>query len=122
MAAKSDWLSTRMANNKYWFARRFPVGHPRRAMSPVSQEGWRVVGAFAVALVAGILMLMFLATNGQVFWGVTISVVIIGAMSIAFVVLANVRGDHERTVEDYRNGNGRNAPPSASRTSTTQAP
>ena len=98
-----------MASNKYWFARRFPVGHPRKAMGPVSQEGWRVVGAFAVALVAGILMFMFLATNGEVFWGVTSGVVVIGGMTTAFLLLTWLRGDHERTVEDYRNGNGRNA-------------
>ncbi len=32
--------------SRYWFARRFPVGHPRNAMAPVSTEGF--VTRFAV--------------------------------------------------------------------------
>lgn len=33
-----------------WFARRFPVGNPRNAMSPVNRAGYAVVVGFVGAM------------------------------------------------------------------------
>jgi flagellar biosynthesis protein FliP len=42
-----------MPEQEYWFARRFPVGHPRNAMSPINEQGWNVVRKFIIWMVAG---------------------------------------------------------------------
>ena len=41
---------------EYWFARRFPVGNPRNAMAPVSEQGWNVVRRFIAWMVGGAIL------------------------------------------------------------------
>jgi hypothetical protein len=48
----------------FWFARRFPVGHPRNAMAPVRREGWLVVLAFVAGLIAGAVIGAWLGLAG----------------------------------------------------------
>lgn len=86
----------------YWFARRFPVGHPRKAMAPVRVEGWLVMIAFVVLLMAGAAIGAWLAVAGAPLWGV-VAFALIGLISgFGFVAIANRKGDHARTVADYR--------------------
>lgn len=88
----------------YWFARRFPVGHSRNAMSPVSREGWLVVASFMASMILGGVAFVALAVNGDVIIGA----VVFAAVSImgggAFIAAAVAKGDREHTVADYRAG------------------
>jgi purine-cytosine permease-like protein len=86
----------------YWFARRFPVGHPRHAMGPISREGWLVVLAFVLAMIAGAVIGMWLGLSGAPFWGVISFAVIAIIAGAVLIVMANSKGDHQRTVADYR--------------------
>ena len=49
---------------EYWFARRFPVGHPRSSMSPINDKGWAVVRAFVWWMAGGALGAIALALLG----------------------------------------------------------
>lgn len=99
-----------MAENRYWFARRFPVGSPRNAMSPVTPEGfrvawifvgWMVGGAVAAAalVLLGLFTVPFIAFAAPV---VFIACAIYGAWY--FISQAKNRGDHQHTVDDYKAG------------------
>lgn len=100
-----------MAESKYWFARRFPVGHPRNTMSPVSPEGWNVVWSFVRwmtggAIAAVILVIIGLYTSQ---WWVYVLAVIVYVASAAyggwyFISTAYKRGDKQNTVDDYKAG------------------
>ncbi len=92
---------------KYWFARRFPVGHPRSAMAPINREGrmafvWFMVGMFGGAILWGLLALTgsipMMILGGVVF--------IAAAVGSGWWLLAMVvrRGDTKHTVDDYRAG------------------
>jgi hydrogenase/urease accessory protein HupE len=89
---------------KYWFARRFPVGHPRNAMAPISREGWLVVVAFVASLAIGALGFLGLALSGSLLLGVAIFVVLAASGLGLFVSLASRKGDAQHTAEDYRAG------------------
>jgi len=89
---------------KYWFARRFPVGHPRNAMGPVSREGWLVAWAFVASMVIGGLGFLGLALSGSPLLGVVIFVVLAASGMGLFIGLASRKGDAQHTVEDYRQG------------------
>ena len=93
-----------MVEQKYWFARRFPVGHPRNAMAPVSTEGWLLVASFAADLAVGALLWLYLASIGQAVFGIIafIALAIMGAGML--IVFAGSRGDQQHTVEDYKAG------------------
>jgi hypothetical protein len=106
-----------MSENKYWFARRFPVGHPRNAMAPVTPEGFKVAWTFVWWMVGGAIVAM--ALLGLAGWstyasgfGAT-SWVLLGLAPIIFIACsiygawyfisqAQNRGDHNHTVEDYK--------------------
>ena len=108
-----------MADHEYWFARRFPVGHPRNAMSPVTPEGFRVAWTFVWWMVGG--AVAWLVLGGLAAWSITASgigplawvlgvlgpVVFIGCAIYGawhFITQAQNRGDHNHTVEDYKAG------------------
>jgi hypothetical protein len=88
--------------SEFWFARRFPVGHPRNAMGPVTREGWLVVFAFVAALVAGAVIGMLLGFGGAPFSGVAAFAALGIVAGLAFIMIAKHKGDHQRTVADYR--------------------
>ena len=100
-----------MTENKYWFARRYPVGHPRNSMSPVRPEGWRVVWSFvgwmtggAFAAIAFVLAGLYL---GQWWLYIAAVVVYVGCTIYGAWLListASKRGDRNNTVEDYKAG------------------
>ena len=89
---------------KYWFARRFPVEQVKAdRMAPVNSEGWAVVAFFVGCMVAGAVgLFVFSFAYREPFIGVVTMVIfaIVGAGT--FTWLANVRGDKQHTVDDYR--------------------
>jgi hypothetical protein len=91
-----------MAENAYWFARRFPVGHPRNAMAPVSREGRLVALGFLLGMMVGGVGFVGLAISGLPIPGVLFFVVLAALSGWAFIKAAVSRGDHQRTVDDYR--------------------
>lgn len=88
-----------------WFARRFPVGHPRNAMSPVRREGYLVVALFLTAMALGAAAFAALALLGLFFAGIVIFAALAALGAGAFIWLAHVKGDRARTVADYRKTN-----------------
>lgn len=100
-----------MAENKYWFARRFPVGHPRNAMAPVSPEGWRVVWTFVGWMTGGAFAAIALVLVGLYLdqpWAYVVAVFAYVACTMYggwyFLNTAISRGDHNHTVADYKAG------------------
>lgn len=99
-----------MAENKYWFARRFPVGHPRNAMSPVTPEGFAVVKTFITWMIGGALLAVILLALGFTvvpYAWILAPVVFVGCTvygAWTFISQAQGRGDHQHTVEDYKAG------------------
>ena len=99
-----------MADNKYWFARRFPVGHRRNSMSPVTPEGFRVAWTFVAWMVGGALLAAILLALGLTvvpwLW-IAAPIVFIACAAHggwSFISAAQGRGDHQHTVEDYKQG------------------
>lgn len=101
-----------MANTEYWFARRFQVGHPRNAMSPINEQGWNVVRKFIVwmaggAIVAAVVAVIFaLWVPVPFLWiaGLLIFPLAAAYAGYSFIAAAQGRGDHNHTVEDYKAG------------------
>jgi drug/metabolite transporter (DMT)-like permease len=108
-----------MAENTYWFARRFPVGHPRNSMSPVTPEGFRVawtfvwwmVGGAAAAIVLCLLAAWLGASSGfgPLSWVLfaLAPIVFVGCAAYGawyFITTAMKRGDTQHTIDDYKNG------------------
>lgn len=99
-----------MSEGPYWFARRFPVGHPRNAMSPVTAEGYGVVKRFIAAMVGGALVWVVLGiAAAMVHWSLAIvgGLVFVAAAAYGgwyFISQAQGRGDSQHTVEDYKAG------------------
>jgi hypothetical protein len=89
---------------EYWFARRFPVGSPRNAMSPVHWKGYAVVAAYVTLLVLGGVGFAWLGASGKLIAGATIFAVAAVVGASLFIGLSNVKGDKTRTVADYRKG------------------
>lgn len=96
-----------------WFARRFPVGHPRNAMAPVSPEGRRVArdfigGMVGAAVLAGLLLVVGFAAGSVVAF--ILAPLVFAALALGaglyFIRMASAHGDMTRTVEDYRRMGG----------------
>jgi membrane protein implicated in regulation of membrane protease activity len=91
--------------NRYWFARRFPVGQPGDRMDPVSREGWMVVWVFAAALVAGfVALLVFTLAFQKPLIGFIILLVLTSLGMTALLMLSKQRGDHKHTAAEYKAG------------------
>lgn len=102
-----------MAENRYWFARRFPVGHPRNAMGPVTTEGWNVVWSFVRWMTGGAIAAVVLVVLGLYLnqWWLYVAAAVVYVACTAyggwyFISTASKRGDQTRTVEDYKAGRG----------------
>ncbi|WP_395648169.1 hypothetical protein [Terricaulis sp.] len=91
----------------YWFARRFPVGNPRNAMSPVNWKGYLATLAFVLSLGAAGVVFAWLGASGEMLKGVLIfaGAAIVG--TAAFLGVVNAKGDSSRTVADYKKGAAR---------------
>lgn len=90
--------------SEYWFARRFPVGHSRNAMSPVSREGWLVVLAFLASMAVGGTAFAALAVAGSVVLGAVLFAVVAALAALMFITAAVAKGDRNHTVAEYRSG------------------
>ncbi len=108
-----------MAEQDYWFARRFPVGDRRNSMSPVSPEGMRVAwtfvglmagGAIAWLLLGGLAGWSFYASGpGPLSWVLAVlGPVVFIACAIyggtTFIRESQRRGDPNHTAGDYKAG------------------
>ena len=91
--------------NRYWFARRFPVGQPGDRMDPISREGWMVVWSFGGALVAGFLaLLVFTLAFQRPLIGFIILLVLSSFAMTAMLMLSKQRGDQKHTAAEYKAG------------------
>jgi hypothetical protein len=88
--------------SEIWFARRFPVGHPRSGMAPVHWKGWAMFGVFLASMLIGALGFVLSALNGGWMWGLIVfaSLSAIGAGMLLLAV--DARGDPTKTADDYR--------------------
>lgn len=93
-----------MAEQPYWFARRFPVGNARSGIAPVSREGWLVVAIFVGGMVLGGLAFLLLGLNGQFIVGIIVFVLMAVFSGGMFIGMAMSRGDRVNNVEDYTAG------------------
>lgn len=95
-----------MSDREIWFARRFPVGHPRNAMAPVSPKGRMAFVWFVAEMVLGAIFFGALGFGGMVLVGALVFAAI--AALAAWHLLASVmrHSDNTRTVEDYRRMQG----------------
>ena len=85
-----------------WFAAlsKTGVGNPR--MSPVSREGWLVVGTFVVCMVVGGLSLLGFGLADRFAIGIGLFVVLAIAGASFLWWAAYAHGDTTRTVAEYR--------------------
>lgn len=98
-----------MPENKYWFARRFPVGTARNSMAPVSPEGFAVVKTFVRWMIGGALAAAAFVILGffSWWWFILAPIVFVGCAIYGawyFISQAQGRGDHQHTVDDYKAG------------------
>jgi hypothetical protein len=100
-----------MAEHEYWFARRFPVGHPRNAMSPINERGYAVVRTFVSTMTTGAIVAVVLSFVA--FWISQPALYVVGGIAFVaaavyagwkFVSVSMDRGDKNHTVEDYKTG------------------
>ena len=96
--------------SEYWFARRFPVGHPRNSMSPVNEKGWAVVRAFIWWMVGGALGALALVLIGlfvlPYVW-IAAPIIFFACAMVggwSFILAAQMHGDTQHTVDDYMSG------------------
>ncbi|MGQ0533690.1 MAG: hypothetical protein ACT4OF_13515 [Caulobacteraceae bacterium] len=87
---------------EYWFARRFPVGHPRKAMSPIHWKGYAAAAAFVLVLFIGGTAFAWLGASGYLVHGIVVFVIASLIGGGWFITVANAMGDQTRTVDDYR--------------------
>ena len=69
---------------EYWFARRFPVGHPSAALAPVHWKGWAVSAVFMAVLTIGGLGFAWMAASGYLIQGLVLFIVaaVVGAAMV----------------------------------------
>lgn len=100
-----------MADPEYWFARRFPVGHPRNAMAPVNERGHAAVRTFVSTMTSGAILALVLSFCA--FWLSQPVLYVVGGVAFVaaavyagwrFISVAASRGDHNHTVDDYKAG------------------
>ena len=99
-----------MAEQEYWFARRFPVGHPRNAMAPVSKRAMEIVWTFVSWMIGGALVAVILLALGftvvPYLWiaAPVVFVACAGYGGYYFISQAMAKGDQSHTVDDYKAG------------------
>lgn len=86
----------------YWFARRYPLDSPSKAMAPVNWKGYAAAGIFVAGLAIGALAFLWMALTGLLVFGVITFVIAAVVAGGWFIAVAYEKGDRARTVEDYR--------------------
>ncbi len=87
---------------EYWFARRFPVGDRRQSMAPVHWKGYAASAVFVAALTIGGLAFAWMGASGYLVQGTIVFLVAALVGAGWFITVARVKGDPQRTIEDYR--------------------
>lgn len=87
---------------EYWFARRFPIGAMRSGMAPVHWKGWAVAFGFVLAMCLGGLGAWWFIARGEMTKGFIVFGVVAVVSAIGFIGVAHKKGDHIRSVADYR--------------------
>ncbi len=85
-----------------WFARRFPLGDMRSGMAPVHWRGWAVVGTLVLAIIASAAFGAWLASIGQALKGGAAFGLFAFGAGLGFTRVVNKKGDHVRSVAEYR--------------------
>lgn len=93
--------------SEFWFARRFPLSNPRKAIGPVHWKGWAVTAIFVAALGAGAVAFAWFGASGQMVTGIIVFALVAAACSAWFVSVAYSKADKTRTVADYRKDRAR---------------
>ncbi len=93
-----------MTQQVYWFARRFPVGHARKGLAPISWHGYALAGVFLSGMVFAALAWLALAAVGLMLIGIGVFVFGAALSGAAFIAVARRTADMTHTVEDYRAG------------------
>lgn len=91
-----------VTEREYWFARRFPLGHPRQAYAPVHWKGYALSLVFVAALTGGGVAFAWLGASGNMFMGVAVFAVVALLAGLWFTLTAKANGDPLRTVADYK--------------------
>lgn len=86
----------------FWFARRFPVGNPRNAMSPVNWKGYAATLAFVSVLAAAGFAFAWLGASGDLLKGTLIFAGAAIVCTAVFLGVVNAKSDNSRTVADYK--------------------
>jgi hypothetical protein len=95
------------AEREYWFARRFPVGDPRKSYAPVHWKGWAVSLLFVTVLTIGGVAFAWMGASGYLIQGIVAFAVAAIVGGGWFLFVAELKADKTRTVEDYRRDGAR---------------
>lgn len=85
-----------------WFARRFPVGHPRTGMAPVHWKGWMMFAVFIACMAVGALGFVLSAIGGQFLWGVVVFAAMTAMGAGMLLIAVAQHGDQQKTVAEYK--------------------
>ncbi|MGE0044928.1 MAG: hypothetical protein AB7J28_10145 [Hyphomonadaceae bacterium] len=88
--------------SEIWFARRFPVGHPRNGMAPVHWKGWMMFGVFLASMLIGAFGFALSAMSGQLLWGVVVFAALTAMGAGMLLMSVAQHGDNTKTVEEHR--------------------
>jgi hypothetical protein len=90
-----------LSDEPAWFARRFPVGHPRNAMGPVHWKGWAAMVLYVGMTIGGALAFLLMAIAGLFVTCVILFVVIAFGSLLALLIVSSLKGDETKTIEEY---------------------
>ncbi len=93
--------------SEYWFARRHPIGAMRGGMTPVHWKGWAVRAVYGVILVAAVGIAVWCMNNDRPAMGVASLVALPFAGALWLIQTTHKKGDHSRTVAEYRGDKAR---------------
>lgn len=94
-------------SREYWFARRFSATDRRKAMAPVHWKGHAVILAFVTGLTLGGVAFAWMGASGYLWQGLAVFAIAALVSGGWFIAVAQAKGDHRRTVADYRSGDAR---------------
>lgn len=86
----------------HWFARRYPLGAMRSGMAPIAWQGWAVIAGLVLSVLLAATVGAWFAHGGETLKGIGVFVVIAGVCWLGFIRVANKKGDHIRSVAEYR--------------------
>lgn len=87
---------------EYWFARRFPLGDRRSALTPVHWKGYAAAVGYALALFAGGGLFVYFGMIDHLIVGVLAFVAVAIVAGSWFALTAKANGDPVRTVAEYK--------------------